>query len=248
MLYKILKLFGLDIPAKIEAVKASLELRVEQATDHVRQVAQEAAVIAALSAVAATAAAMAAGVGLIALYRWMADAYGIYAGLGAVGVILVAVTIAFATAATLKGQSLAANRFKLLRHAAGTADVASVPGVVTGTFVADAGPTEPYSDTNSWAATAAMSPAPAASASDLAEPLAFFLSKFVKYPRIGNPAIDELIGGFRATAHGTADEAIACAANVVRHGNRTNLMVVLTGAAFVGWLLAHHSRQHSLNS
>ena len=40
MLFNILKLFGLDIPAKIEAVKASLELRVEQATDHVKQVAQ----------------------------------------------------------------------------------------------------------------------------------------------------------------------------------------------------------------
>jgi hypothetical protein len=52
MLFKILKLFGLDVPAKMEAVKASLELRVEQATDHVKQVAREAAVIAALSAVA----------------------------------------------------------------------------------------------------------------------------------------------------------------------------------------------------
>jgi len=52
MLFKILKLFGLDVPARIEAVKASLERRVEQATDHVKQVAQEAVVIAALSAVA----------------------------------------------------------------------------------------------------------------------------------------------------------------------------------------------------
>jgi hypothetical protein len=243
MLFKILKLFGLDIPAKIEAVKVSLELRVEQATDHVRQLAQEAAVIAALSAIAAVAAAMATGVGLIALYRWTADAYGVYAGLGAVGAILVAVTVIFAMAATLKGQSLAANRIKLPRYAAGTADVASVPGVVTGTFVADADPTEPYSDANSWAATAAMSPAPAASASDLVEPLAFLLSKFVKYPTIGNPMVDELIGNLRSTAHGTANEALDRAADVIRQGDRTNLVVVLTGAAFVGWLLAHHSRQ-----
>jgi hypothetical protein len=44
ILFKILKLFGLDV----EAVKASLELRVEQAIDHVKQVAGKAAVIAAL--------------------------------------------------------------------------------------------------------------------------------------------------------------------------------------------------------
>ena len=72
---------------------------------------------------------------------------------------------------------------------------------------------------------------------------AVFLSKFVKYPSIGNPAVDELIGNLRATAHGTADEAIACAAKVIRHGDRTNLIVVLAGAAFVGWLMTHHSRQ-----
>jgi DNA-binding MurR/RpiR family transcriptional regulator len=65
----------------------------------------------------------------------------------------------------------------------------------------------------------------------------------VKYPSIGNPVVDELIGSLRTTAHGTADEAIGRAANVIRHGNRTNLVIVLTGAAFVGWLLTRHSRQ-----
>ena len=80
MLFKILKLFGLDVPAKIGAVKASLELRLDQATDHVKEVAQEAAVIASLSAIAAITSAMTVAVGLIALYRWTADAYGVYAG------------------------------------------------------------------------------------------------------------------------------------------------------------------------
>jgi len=102
MLFKILKLFGLDVPAKIEAVKASLERRIEQAMDHVNQVAQEAAVIAALSAVAIVTAFMAVGVGLVALYFWTADAYGMYAGLGVVGAILVVVTVALAVAAANK--------------------------------------------------------------------------------------------------------------------------------------------------
>ena len=61
MLFNILKLFGLDIPAKIEAAKASFELRAEQVADHVKRVAGEAAVIAALSAIAAVTAAMAVG-------------------------------------------------------------------------------------------------------------------------------------------------------------------------------------------
>jgi hypothetical protein len=62
MLFNILKLFGLDIAAKIEAVKASFELRVEQATDHVKQVAQQAAIIGVLPAFATITATMAAGI------------------------------------------------------------------------------------------------------------------------------------------------------------------------------------------
>jgi hypothetical protein len=93
MLFKILKLFGLDVPAKIEAVKADLERRVEQATDHVKRVAQEAAIIAAFSAVASITAAMAVAGGIIALYRWTAEAYGAYAGLAVVGTILVVATV-----------------------------------------------------------------------------------------------------------------------------------------------------------
>jgi hypothetical protein len=41
MLFKILKVFGLDVPAKIEAAKSSLELRVERATDRIKEVAEE---------------------------------------------------------------------------------------------------------------------------------------------------------------------------------------------------------------
>jgi hypothetical protein len=69
MLFNILKLFGLDVPAKLEAAKTKLELRVERATGQIRQVAQEAAVIAVLSALATIICAAAFGVGLIALYR-----------------------------------------------------------------------------------------------------------------------------------------------------------------------------------
>jgi len=74
MLFKILKLFGLDVPARIEAVKASLEQRIDQARDHVKSVAQQAAMIAALSATAAVAAVFAIAIGLLALYWWVAEA------------------------------------------------------------------------------------------------------------------------------------------------------------------------------
>jgi len=243
MLLKILKLAGLDIPAKIEAAKASLELRVEHATDHLTRVAQEAAVIAVFAAIAAGTGAMAAGVGLIAIYRWTADAYGVYAGLAVVGAILVAVTAVFATVATVRARSLAPRQTRLPHRTGDAAVAASDPGIIADAAMADAAAAE-YSAAHIRTSPAAvLSAAPPASASDLVEPLAFFLSKVVKYPRIGNPMVDELIGNLRTTAYGTTNEAIDRAADVIRQGDRTNLIVVLTGAAFVGWLLSHHSRQ-----
>jgi hypothetical protein len=80
--------------------------------------------------------------------------------------------------------------------------------------------------------------APADSAGDLIEPLAFLLGKYVKYPALGHPVLDELVRNLRMTARGTADEAVDRAANLVRYGDRTKLLILLAGAAFAGWLLA----------
>src|SRR4029077_11985949 len=79
---------------------------------------------------------------------------------------------------------------------------------------------------------------PADSAADLFEPLAFLLGKYVKYPALGHPVLDEIVGNLRMTARGTADEAVERVANLVRYGDRSQLLILLGGAAFAGWLLA----------
>jgi uncharacterized protein (DUF2252 family) len=52
MLFKILKLFGLDVAAKVAEAKSVIEQRIEEVADYAKRVTQTAAVIAALSAVA----------------------------------------------------------------------------------------------------------------------------------------------------------------------------------------------------
>src|SRR3977135_2295917 len=117
MVFQPLKLVGLDVPAKIEAVKAGLERRLEEAADRVKEAAQYAAVVAALSTFAAITGAMALGTGLVALYWWTADGYGPYAGLAVVGGILALASTALATAAAVRAKSLASNKLDLSRHA-----------------------------------------------------------------------------------------------------------------------------------
>jgi hypothetical protein len=229
MLFKILKLFGLDVPAKMAAAKSEIEQRVEEVADYAKQVTQTAAVIAALSAVAGILAAMAVGVGLFALYRAVAESYGVNAGLGVVAGVLIAAALILFLIARTKGESLSNRRiFNSSTPLATAAAPAHSPAV------APAAPAQVPSP-------AALAGAPADSAGDLIEPLAFLLAKYIKYPALGHPMLDEIVGNLRMSARGTADEAVERAANLVRYGDRTQLLILLGGAAFVGWFLARQN-------
>jgi hypothetical protein len=63
-------------------------------------------------------------------------------------------------------------------------------------------------------------------------PWLFLLGKYVRYPALGHPVLDEIVGNLRMTARGTADEAVERAANLLRFGDRSQLLILLGGAAF----------------
>ena len=71
--------------------------------------------------------------------------------------------------------------------------------------------------------------------------MAFLLGKYVKYPALGHPVLDEIVGNLRMTARGTADEAVERAANLLRYGDRSQLLILLGGAAFAGWILGRQN-------
>src|SRR6516162_10839623 len=110
MLFKLLKLFGLDVPAKVAAAKSMVEQRAEEVAQYAGQTVQTAAVIAALSALPGVLGAMAVSVGLYALYRVDADIYGVYAGLGVLGGVLVVAVLILFLIVRAKGQSLSGRR------------------------------------------------------------------------------------------------------------------------------------------
>jgi hypothetical protein len=227
MLFKLLKLFGLDVPAQVAAAKSVIEQRAEEVAQYAGQTVQIAAVISALSALAGVLGAMAVGVGLYALYRVDADAYGVYAGLGVVGAVLVAGALILFLIARAKGQSLSRRRiFKPLSPF-------PIAPYSSASVVASASPAPDYSHSP-----AESRPEPAR---DLLEPLALLLPKYIKYPALGHPVLDQLVGNLQVTARGTADEAVERAANLVRYGDRTQLLALLGSAAFGGWLLARHN-------
>jgi hypothetical protein len=216
MLFKILKLFGLDVRAEIAAVKGQIEQRVDEVADHARHAALVAAVIVALSTFAGLFCTMAMGVGLIALYRAEAATYGVDTALAVVAAVLVVAALILLGVALMVAKSSSR-----VRASEAAQDLA--------------GPAAAAAASASAAPEAAAS---AASAGDLAEPLALLLALFAKDPKLGHPVLDEFVGNLRTPAGGKADEAVERALNLVRNGDRTQLLVMLGGAVLVGWLLA----------
>jgi hypothetical protein len=211
MLFKILKLFGLDVRAEIAAVKNQIEQRVDEVTDRARHAALTAAVIIALSTFAGLFCTLAMGVGLIALYRAEEVVYGVDTALAIVAAVLVVAALILVGVASALGRSL--SRTRASKAAEDMARTAAAP------------------------APEAVASAPAA-AGDLTEPLALLLALFAKDRKLGHPVLDEFAANLRTPAGGKADEAVEQALNLVRNGDRTQLFVILGAAALAGWLLA----------
>ena len=232
MILEILKALGLDVPAHINALKADIDERVERTTSQVSQAALEAAVLAVLYMLAAIAALLAVGVVLIAIFWWVSDNYGDYAGLGVVFVILALAALILAMMAQSRTKLATGNKGKSPRSVFEATRATSDPGVT------------PQARPIVSPAPVIVSPASAAAPgtanpniSDLVQPLAALLTKV----GTGRPVIAELLGGLSATGGGPVNTALDRAANVIRTGDRSNLFTVLAGAAVLGYLITHQS-------
>jgi hypothetical protein len=233
----ILKMLGFDIPAQINALKADLDQRAERTTSQISVVAQQAAVSGALYLLALIAASFAVGVALIAIFWWVTNSYGVFAGLAAEFAIFVLAAAILAMMAHARGKALAeaaartpsaifdptsaTSRIGLFRRAPAVASPAEGVAPPIAALVSPA---------------AAAPGGQGAAVSDLIEPLAALLSR-----RGGKPMAAELLGSFAGTEAGPAKTALDRAANVIRTGDRANLFTVLAGAAVVGWLLTRQS-------
>lgn len=228
MFFKILKLFGIDIPAKLAEARIELEERFEIAKDQVNWAAQEASVLATLFVIGGLAALAAFGIGLVALYRWVTIDYGEFYGLAAVGGVLFLIAAIGLAGAIMKAKSLpaestdraAAKRLRLAElHAQRVAAAAQA--------LEEQAVRPPVSLSSD-------------SASDLVEPLALALSKMTKFPMAGHPVFDELLGHLQGSARGLAEEAVERAAQTMRYGERPQLLSILASAFVIGWFVGRH--------
>jgi ElaB/YqjD/DUF883 family membrane-anchored ribosome-binding protein len=237
LLLNLLKAFGLDIPARVAELKARIEQRVEDAADQAVHVVQDIAVTVALVCCAAITALAAIAVGLVALARWVADLYGPFAGLAAVGGILLLVTVILAVVAVRRPRS--ARRVKspaeVLQSAAKRS--ATYADAARRLHAAQAEPAQAGGLTSA----AASTPQGGAGSSmgDFGKLIGFLLPLLISAaPASGGGLMGTLSAAWRSGAHRAAGETLEGAAKMVREGDRTNLLAAVGAAVLFGWLVS----------
>jgi uncharacterized membrane protein len=232
MLFKILKLFGIDLPARMAEARVDLEEGFDLAKDSVEHAAQRVAVLAMLFVLAALVALSAFGVSLVALYSWVSINYGQFYGLTAIGAVLLLIAIvmyaiAISKAKSWRGENIRRVAAKKLELAQARADRVAA---TMETFETPALPPPQQS-------------AGVTAANDLTEPLVWALSKTIKLPAVENPAMDELFSRLQSSARDVTDEVVEGLVRAVRYGDRPQLFAALGGALFVGWFLGRHNQR-----
>ena len=237
LLLNLLKAFGLDIPARVAELKARIEQRVEDAADQAVHVVQDIAVTVALVCCAAITALAAIAVGLVALARWVADLYGPFAGLAAVGGLLLLVTVILAVVAVRRPRSA--------RRVKSPAEVLQSAAKRSATY-ADAAPrlhaaqAEP-AQAGGLTSAAASTPQGGAGSSmgDFGKLIGFLLPLLISAaPASGGGLMGTLSAAWRSGAHRAAGETLEGAAKMVREGDRTNLLAAVGAAVLFGWLVS----------
>jgi ElaB/YqjD/DUF883 family membrane-anchored ribosome-binding protein len=232
LLLNLLKAFGLDIPARVAELKARIEQRVEDAADQAVHVVQDIAVTVALVCCAAITALAAIAVGLVALARWVADLYGPFAGLAAVGGILLLVTVILAVVAVRRPRSA---RREVLQSAAKRS--ATYADAARRLHAAQAEPAQAGGLTSA----AASTPQGGAGSSmgDFGKLIGFLLPLLISAaPASGGGLMGTLSAAWRSGAHRAAGETLEGAAKMVREGDRTNLLAAVGAAVLFGWLVS----------
>jgi hypothetical protein len=237
---RILKLFGFDIPARIAAVRADLESRADLAMVRLTRAARTVGILILLAVLAAMAGTAAVGVGLTALYSWIALEYGEFYGYAAVGGVLIFIAavlgvIGFVEANSWSFDSLA------------TPDEIPTAPIDASTYEA---PDDPSSERRSVSAIdkiaegAAGPPPPRRAAWPEDASPSQALPGLMSLPVTGNALIDGVIDGLRTPASRAVDDVVGLATETIRRGEREQLLMTLGMAIFAGWLAEKMRSRH----
>ena len=235
MFFRLLKLAGIDVNAKIAELKADLSVKIGQTSEELTRKARIIGLAAGLFLSAALLALMVLVVALIAIYKWGELNYGAFVGLALVaGVLIVLAIVLVGSGLVIGKQSSRITPLAPFNEATSARAKPLAPHPPRSTNDA------PQS-AEAFASTSYQSSS--AKAEDLIEPLFALVGRYTRWPQTGHIAIDNLLQQVGSRAQGTTDDAVTRAAALIRNGDRATMLSVLGAVAVLGWLIGRSAAQ-----
>ena len=235
MLHSILHITGLDL--KLEALRDRIEAQAQSLMQQSKAVAIQMATAAALGVGAAILGLMALVAALITLFFWLEPQVGSIAAMGLIAAGLLVIGIILAVSAAMIGRKETPRVPAVVANPVTTADIAAARTVEERL---DTVGHEPLS--RDHLGLGGFQPARPVTAEEV-ESLFAVAGQFTRLPHTGIESVDNMLRGIAPKAEEATREAVARAANLVRHGDRATVLTILGTAMAIGWAMTKIDRR-----
>jgi hypothetical protein len=229
MLRSILHITGLE--QKLEAVRDRIEGEAQSLMQQGKAVAVQMAIASALAVGAAILGLMALVAGLIALFFWLEPQVGSIAAMGLIAGGLLVIGIILAVSAAMIGRKETPRVPAVVANPVATADIAAARVAEAKVDLAGQRPlARDYIGLGDFQSARPVT-------ADEVESLFAVAGQFTRLPHTGVESVDNMLRALAPKAEEATREAVARAANLIRHGDRSTLLAILGTALAIGWAM-----------
>jgi len=229
MLRSILHITGLE--QKLEAFRDRIEGEAQSLMQQGKAVAIQMAIASALAVGAAILGLMALVAGLIALFFWLEPQVGSIAAMGLIAGGLLLMGVILAVSAAMIGRKETPRVPAVVANPVATADIAAARMAETKLDLAGHDPLS-----RDYIGMGDFQPARPVTAEEV-ESLFAVTGQFTRLPHTGIESVDDMLRALAPKAEEATREAVARAANLVRHGDRSTVLAILGTALAIGWAM-----------
>jgi len=232
MLHSILQITGLE--QKLEALRDRIEGQAQSLMQHSKAIAIQMAIASALGAAAAILGLMALVAGLIALFFWLEPQMGSIAAMGLIAAGLLVIGVILAVSAAMIGRKETPRVPAVVPNPVATADIAAAR--MAEAKVDLGSEAKVNRGAHDYLGMGDFQPARPVTAEEV-ESLFAVAGQFTRLPHTGIEQVDNMLQAIAPKAEEATREAVARAANLVRHGDRSTVLAILGTAMAIGWAM-----------